>query len=105
MELGAVVAGGGPGDRARFATAGLDAGRAFQIADDLLDAQSDQETLGKTPGKDLKNRKLTYPSVVGVEDARRKADALILGACGQVAATDPEGRLRWLLERFINRVA
>ncbi|MCK4695719.1 MAG: polyprenyl synthetase family protein, partial [Candidatus Cloacimonetes bacterium] len=43
-------------------------GLAFQIVDDILDIEGDQETLGKTIGKDKKTKKATFPSVHGLEE-------------------------------------
>jgi len=58
-------------------------GLMFQIGDDLLDVESDSETLGKTAGKDEDARKLTFPSLHGVDGTRRllalvKAESLDL---------------------------
>lgn len=46
-------------------------GLLFQITDDILDEESSFEELGKTPGKDAANGKLTYPSLYGMEKAKR----------------------------------
>ncbi|AGA65536.1 geranylgeranyl pyrophosphate synthase [Brachyspira pilosicoli P43/6/78] len=48
-------------------------GLAFQIQDDILDVISDNETLGKTVGKDEKDGKLTYVKQFGLEGAKEKA--------------------------------
>lgn len=48
-------------------------GLAFQIADDLLDATADAAALGKTPGKDAAQDKLTYIKLLGLEGARAAA--------------------------------
>jgi geranylgeranyl diphosphate synthase type II len=90
MEVGAVVGGASGEARAALREAGLLAGRAFQIVDDLLDLETDEETLGKTPGKDVKEGKLTYPSVVGVERSRQDARGLVERA-GEALATAGEG--------------
>lgn len=45
-------------------------GRAFQVRDDILDATSTPEELGKTPGKDERQGKLTYVSAYGLDRAR-----------------------------------
>lgn len=51
-------------------------GLLFQIVDDILDATSEVEALGKTPGKDEKSGKLTYTGLYGVTEARAMARAL-----------------------------
>jgi geranylgeranyl diphosphate synthase type II len=73
MEIGAIVAGGGEEERRRARLAGTEAGLAFQIIDDILDIEGEQETLGKTPGKDVDRDKLTLPSVIGIDAARERA--------------------------------
>lgn len=44
-------------------------GLAFQIRDDILDLTADFESLGKTPQKDISAEKLTYPSLLGLEES------------------------------------
>ncbi|MCX2861126.1 polyprenyl synthetase family protein [Paucibacter sp. PLA-PC-4] len=51
-------------------------GLAFQVVDDILDVTQDSEVLGKTAGKDQDANKPTYVSVLGLDAARRYADAL-----------------------------
>lgn len=46
------------------------AGLAFQVVDDVLDAESDSATLGKTAGKDARQNKPTYVSMLGLSRAR-----------------------------------
>ena len=46
------------------------AGLAFQVVDDALDAESDSATLGKTAGKDARQNKPTYVSMLGLSRAR-----------------------------------
>ena len=52
-------------------------GLAFQITDDILEATSDQNTLGKNNNSDLKNNKSTYPSILGIKKSQKKAELLI----------------------------
>ncbi len=47
-------------------------GLAFQVRDDILDIQSDTETLGKQQGADVAAGKPTYPSIMGMEAAKEK---------------------------------
>jgi farnesyl diphosphate synthase len=51
-------------------------GLAFQVVDDILDVTQESETLGKTAGKDVDLNKPTYVSVLGLEGAKRQAQAL-----------------------------
>ena len=48
-------------------------GLAFQITDDVLEATSDQNTLGKNNNSDLKNNKSTYIKVIGLKEAKKKS--------------------------------
>src|SRR5688572_10625100 len=48
-------------------------GLAFQIVDDILDVEGDSKDLGKTPGKDARAGKPTYPSTYGLDASRRLA--------------------------------
>ena len=49
-------------------------GRAFQVADDLLDVTGTAEQLGKAVAKDAAAGKQTYPAAVGIEASRRAAE-------------------------------
>ena len=51
-------------------------GLAFQVVDDILDAESTTATLGKTAGKDAENNKPTYVTILGLAAAKDKADEL-----------------------------
>lgn len=51
-------------------------GLAFQVQDDILDIESDSETLGKTAGSDLMADKSTYPKLLGLTGAKQKAQQL-----------------------------
>ncbi len=48
---------------------GMEFGRIFQMLDDIKDATSTMEELGKTPGKDLKQHKLSILSFLSIEEA------------------------------------
>jgi len=52
-------------------------GLAFQIRDDVLDVESDTETLGKIQGADAARNKPTYPSLIGVVKAKEMAEDLV----------------------------
>lgn len=52
-------------------------GLLFQITDDILDVEGTKEDLGKTPGKDGKSGKITYPSLYGLEACKEKVKDLV----------------------------
>lgn len=52
-------------------------GLAFQVMDDVLDAQADTQTLGKTAGKDALHNKPTYVALLGLTEAQRLAEQLV----------------------------
>ena len=60
---------------------GAAVGLAFQIADDILDVTATTDQLGKTAGRDLALQKSTYPALLGIEGAKRRAAALIEEGC------------------------
>jgi geranylgeranyl pyrophosphate synthase len=74
---------------------------AFQIADDLLDITGDERKMGKVVRKDAQHGKLTYPSLLGVEDSRRKAHELIDAACRAIAPLGEQGRRLEALAHFV----
>ena len=69
-----------------FRAFGKKIGLAFQITDDILEATSDKETLGKDINSDLKNHKGTYISVLGINKAIDKSKALTLSAISDLEA-------------------
>ena len=73
-EAGARLAGQDPAPLSRYATA---LGLAFQIADDILDVTGDSATAGKRVGKDADAGKATFVSLLGLDGARARAQALV----------------------------
>ncbi len=79
-------------------------GLAFQVVDDVLDADSSTATLGKTAGKDARNNKPTYVSVLGLERARTLAAELRDDANDALASLPQRGgRLRELADFIVSR--
>jgi farnesyl diphosphate synthase len=72
------------------------AGLLFQVVDDILDAEANTATLGKTAGKDAAQNKPTYVSLLGVSQARQMASELRGEA--KAALADFGQRARRLLE-------
>ena len=52
-------------------------GLSFQIRDDILDVISNEEELGKSTGKDLRDKKSTFVTMLGLEGAKEKLDEQI----------------------------
>jgi farnesyl diphosphate synthase len=75
-EAGAILGRAPLFQRHLLAAYGRDLGAAFQIADDLLDAEGSTEETGKTAGKDAAAGKATMVAILGVERARAQADLL-----------------------------
>ena len=76
VEMGAALAGAPRIDQNALSGFGRELGLCFQVADDILDVVGDKKKLGKS-GSDARNRKLTYASLLGVEEARREAGAML----------------------------
>ncbi|WP_026852490.1 polyprenyl synthetase family protein [Geothrix fermentans] len=71
LEIGAVLGGADPAGRAALRAYGEAIGLAFQIQDDILDATATEADLGKRAGKDAGRGKITYPSLLGLDGARK----------------------------------
>lgn len=76
--LGAYLGGASEEDMNAFGRVGQALGIAFQIVDDILDLVGDEETVGKTLGTDLENKKETLPLIIYFQNASsEERDALI----------------------------
>ena len=96
MIRGALLAGaelGDPTEEARkaFSDYGEALGVAFQVADDILDATSTTEVMGKTVGKDAAEGKLTYVALYGLEESRARLEQLTQRAIDAIAPLDRDG--------------
>lgn len=76
VEGGALAGGANAGQRGALSEFGSALGTAFQIADDLLDAESDTAHLGKRAGKDAERNKATFVAVLGLAKAKQLRDDL-----------------------------
>lgn len=76
-------------------------GLAFQIKDDLLDVESDTQTLGKVSGADAKHCKSTYPQILGLTEAKRAADRCVEQALSALADAGIDNPLLIELAVFI----
>ncbi len=74
--LGCIAADAGEDARAAADAYGRAVGQAFQIRDDILDVISTKEVLGKTPGKDFGENKVTFVDILGMDGAQREVESL-----------------------------
>jgi len=101
VRLGALCAGPCPVALEQYANR---VGLAFQVVDDVLDAEASSATLGKTAGKDSKQGKPTYVSAMGIAGARRFAEELRGGAHAALATLGERAqRLRQLADFVVLR--
>lgn len=75
-------------------------GLAFQIADDILDVAGNSEEIGKPAGSDDKNGRVTYASLLGVEEAYARGEAAIADAVGALNLWGAEADLLRGMARF-----
>ncbi len=74
-RMGAILGGGSEEQIEAAGRFGHYLGVCFQIVDDILDVTATAEELGKPVGSDTENEKSTYVSLLGLEEARRRAAA------------------------------
>jgi geranylgeranyl diphosphate synthase type II len=106
VAVGAICAGAGIEDIARMRRFGDSIGWAFQVTDDILDVEESSAALGKTAGKDVAQKKATYPAIHGLARSHEIANELANKA---IAELEPYGekasRLREIAEYLVIRRA
>ena len=97
VELGAIVAGATPGQRANLCAFASELGLAFQLLDDLLDLSSDPAAIGKDVGRDV--GKSTVVALVGVERTQRLVERHMSAARAHLETVfGPASRLDALID-------
>ncbi|MEW5806290.1 MAG: polyprenyl synthetase family protein [Acidobacteriota bacterium] len=77
LTCGAIMSGTDEERKRLISDFGKKVGLAFQITDDLLDAEGKKEVVGKQTRKDILKKKATYPSLYGIDGAHQIAQRLI----------------------------
>lgn len=80
-RCGAIIGGASENELAAVTSYASHLGLLFQITDDFLDVTATAEDLGKTPGKDARSNKATYPALHGMEETRAAAVDAHRAAC------------------------
>jgi len=103
-RCGAIIGGASKDELAAVTSYGSHLGLLFQITDDFLDVTATAEALGKTPGKDARSNKATYPSLHGMEETRAAAIDAHHAACDALQQLDrPTDVLRRIADFILNR--
>ena len=87
VDAGALLGAASAAQTAAMARYGDALGAAFQIADDILDAEGDTAALGKRAGKDAERGKATLVSLLGLDAARARCDQLVNAAVAALRDT------------------
>ncbi|HEX9424441.1 MAG TPA: farnesyl diphosphate synthase [Pyrinomonadaceae bacterium] len=105
-RCGAIIAEASENELAATTTYAAQLGLLFQITDDLLDVTATAETLGKTPGKDMRSKKATYPALYGVEATREHLAHAHQTACASLESLHrPTELLRAIADFILERQA
>ena len=101
LAVGALLSFAEAEDLDRLDVFGRAVGLAFQIKDDLLDVESDSQTLGKRAGKDASAGKATFPRALGIEGSRQMLSRTLEEALTAAARLPREGGHLPALARFV----
>ncbi len=103
---GATIADASEAELAAISDYAAQLGLLFQITDDLLDITATAEALGKTPGKDMRSKKATYPAVYGIAATRKHLLSTHQAACASLDALPQQtGLLRAIADFILDRQA
>ena len=100
-RCGAIIAGAGGRELEAVTEYAINLGLLFQITDDLLDVTATAEDLGKTPGKDARSRKATYPALYGLEATHAQLEVVHQAACNALQDIEVRTKLLCSIADFI----
>ena len=105
-RCGAIIAEASESELAAITDYAAQLGLLFQITDDLLDITATAEAIGKTPGKDRRSKKATYPALYGVEATRKHLAHAHQTACASLERLQrPTELLRAIADFILQRQA
>jgi geranylgeranyl diphosphate synthase, type II len=102
-RCGAIIAGACEAELKAISRYAAAVGLLFQMTDDLLDVVASAQDLGKTPGKDARSSKATYPALYGLEATRQMALDVHLEACAALEQLERPAQLLSAIAGFILR--
>ncbi len=100
-QAGAILGEASSAARAALAAFARDLGLAFQIADDLLDAEGSEAVVGKKVGKDAVAGKATFITHLGITGARERAKSLSLQAAASLDLFTNKSQILQEVARFV----
>ena len=98
---GAMISGATEDELEAITSYATNLGLLFQITDDLLDVTATAEDLGKTPGKDARAQKATFPALYGIEATRAQLKTVHTAARNALETVARETRLLQSIVDFI----
>jgi len=105
-RFGAIIAGAGARELEAVTEYATNLGLLFQITDDLLDVTATAEDLGKTPGKDARASKATYPALYGIEATHAQLEVVHRATCNALEKIEqPTELLRSIADFILERQA
>jgi farnesyl diphosphate synthase len=100
-DAGAVLGRASPSEREALRAYAAGFGQAFQLADDLLDAEGDEAAMGKAAAKDAARGKATLVALLGIGEARERLSALVADAERALAPFGEKGAMLKEAARFV----
>ncbi|MBI5493269.1 MAG: polyprenyl synthetase family protein [Deltaproteobacteria bacterium] len=101
IRCGAILGGARDGQLDALTRYGQATGLAFQIADDILDVEGSTEEMGKAAGMDEQKGKATYPSLIGMDESKKRAAELVEKAVQSLSDFGVEAGPLRAIARFI----
>ena len=101
VRVGAKLGGAKEASLRALTRYGESLGLAFQVADDVLNVEGKAALMGKSTGSDLFKGKATYPSVLGVEESKKRAKELVEMAVDALKQFGPEADPLREIARFV----
>jgi geranylgeranyl diphosphate synthase type II len=100
-RCGAIIAGASEAELEAVTEYATNLGLLFQITDDLLDVTATADDLGKTPGKDARSRKATYPALYGIAATHAQLEVVHRAACSALEPIERPTQLLRSIADFI----